>query len=100
MINLQFVLAVAGLTLIVVKSKLFAKPRTYFTLRYEKQKKAKKNVKVWWFMDSIFNCYMCFSLWAGLLLYPLKDIEIVVYVLNGVIVTTLIIDLWQFLCRR
>lgn len=100
MINLQFVLAVAGLTLIVVKSKLFAKPRTYFTLLYEKQKKLKKRIKIVWFIDSIFNCYMCFSLWGGLMLYPLRNVEIVMYVLNGVIITTLIIDLWQFLTRK
>ncbi len=96
---INFILAVAGLTLIVTKSKIFKKPRTYFTLLYEKKKKTKMAF-AYSFVDSIFNCYMCFSLWGGLLLYPFKDIEIILLVLDGVIVTTLIIDLWQFLCRK
>lgn len=96
MINIQFLLAVSGLTIVVVKSKLFKNLRVYFTELYKKKPKN----KAIWFIDSVLTCYMCFPFWGGLILYPFRGVEVVMLVFNGVIATTLIVDLWQYICRR
>lgn len=53
--------------------------------------------KVWWFFNSIFNCAMCMSVWAGLILYPvyLFEIDAVMDVLCGVTVVSLLVRIWE-----
>ncbi len=97
--NIQFYLAVAGMALIITKSKLFKPIRMYVS----SQHLAKENSKFWWFLSSITDCPMCFSIWGGLILYLISlfiSIEPIELIFGGAIVTTLIIDLRDYICRK
>lgn len=99
--DIQFLLSVCGLSLIVTKSKLFKQLRIYFSSLLL----ANPKNKLFWFLDSVMSCYMCFSLWGGIFIYFIKIFLSNYYdgislVLSSVIVTTLIIDLWLMIQRK
>lgn len=76
---LKFILASAGLTWVLGKSKLFKPFREYLTLSNElfntvliKTKVGKTFWNKWagklfWFLDEMFSCSGCLGAWCGLL---------------------------------
>lgn len=101
MIDIQFILGVAGMALIITKSDLL-KP---FRMFCSSMHLAKENSNFWWFFSSITNCAMCFSIWGGAFLYVCKLIipdlyESVSWIFGASIVTTLIMDIRQWICKQ
>ncbi len=71
-----YLLATAGLSVIVTKSMLFKPLRDMFKLSEEKlndwkfsNKPLKANEKIRMFFHKLLTCSLCFGVWAGLFLY-------------------------------
>lgn len=99
--TIKFILAVTGLTFIVVKSKLFLRIRIFFTQLFEK----KPNNRFIWWIDSILNCAMCFSLYGAIAIYLIRlylcnYYDITIMILASVTVTTLLVSIYDFICRK
>jgi hypothetical protein len=69
---ITFILATCGLTFITNKSKLFAQIRIYISDRYSKThnkkllyKKQSKMIFIWEWLENIFSCGMCMSIYTG-----------------------------------
>jgi hypothetical protein len=100
---LIYLLAVTGLVILTNKSKLLKSFREGITANYisadevyifNKESKLKRNVL--WFLNSIFNCSMCMSPWAGVFVLGLYGLSIyILYPLAAVAVTTLLITLYE-----
>jgi len=106
-----YLLSVAGLTLIVVKSKLFINVRAYISQKHNDVLTAfiiqngsakRKGQGILWFLDSVLNCSMCFSLWAAIILLIVWYLKlfVVLYVLSAVPFVTLIVAIYEYLCRK
>jgi len=90
--NILFFLGTIGLTLLIVKSKLFISLRSNVTLWHDK-----KRWKILWFFDSILNCPMCFSVWGAIPCYLLNyyGYNVVLYILSAVAATSLYFSVWK-----
>jgi len=109
-----FIFATAGLSWILVKSKLFKPLREYLTLSYQQQKEvvSTKGISVYqgiklyvfYFFDSIFNCEGCMGFWVGIincwLITKNIDLGILAYGFAGSIISLLIIALFNYLNRK
>lgn len=79
-LTLTYLLAVIGLVAIVVTSTLF-KPLREGISRQKRDRSSKALKKAFWFLESITNCRLCCSVWAGLILYPVYNCQINVILL-------------------
>jgi hypothetical protein len=109
-----FILATAGLSWILTKSKLFKPLREYLTGSYRDQIELVANeglnfirgikLYVLYFFDSIFGCEGCMGFWSGILNYLLIakniDLGIFVYGFTGSIASLIIIALFNKLIRK
>lgn len=88
-------IAIVGLTWIITESKIFKPFREYIS----KKNKSKKNVFIN-FLDSILNCSGCFGFWAALMVYFVRDIELIIYLLNGSILSIFALSLLKLINRK
>lgn len=109
-----FTFATAGLSWILVKSKLFKPLREWLTMSYQKQIDVVskggflgvKGIKLYvlYFFNGIFNCEGCMGFWTGMVNYWLiaksVDLGILVYGFAGSIVSLLIIALFNYLSKK
>ena len=107
-----FLTSVAGLTLILNKSYLFKPLREFITkkdsrtvLDVNSPKCGNKKINfIWWFLNSLFICSTCMSVWLGFMIYGLSyktvDLNLFLYAFSGSLVTTLLVSLIQFLDRK
>ncbi len=101
MMYIQFLLGITGFSLIITKSKLFKRPRMFFSEQYI----LKPESRFWFFCDSLMNCYMCLSIWAALVFYLLKLFvpeiyDALTWIFSASIATTIIIDIREWICRK
>jgi len=105
-----FFLATTGLTFIFNKSKLFSSFRDWVKARYtDCLNKQNKSIacKFWWWLNSIFECYMCMSVYTGIIVMGLIWLSLyfewviwVTYPFAGVPVVSLIIQHWDGVKRK
>jgi len=62
---LLFILTTACISYVVTQGDIFKKLREWTTLK-------SKN-KIWWFINEIMNCPLCFGFWAGIVVYLLPE---------------------------
>lgn len=109
-----FSFATAGLSWILVKSKLFTPLREFFTLSYNNHVNyvASNGVSVfswmklyfYYFLNGIFNCEGCMGFWSGivnyLLIYKTIELDILCYGFGGSIFSLLIIGVFNNMNRK
>lgn len=104
-----FILATAGLTWILVKSKLFKPLRERLTTSYHfyiGKAGVLNSVKlyIFYFFDSIFNREGCMGFWSGLVNYWIItkniDLGMIVYGFAGSIVSLVSIALFNYFNRK
>lgn len=111
LINLLiFFMATTGLTLILTKSKLFSATRkniaTQRAASFNKKATGLKT-KFWWWLDSIFECYMCMSVYTGIIVTGIIWLSLyfpwaiwTLYPFAGVPVASVIIQHWEKINRK
>lgn len=100
-----FCFATAGLSWIVVKSKLFKSFREWVTFLYVSSIKgvesgkiiANIKYKIFWFLNEVINCEGCIGFWSGILnsilIYNQISVSTISYGFAGSIVSLLLISL-------
>lgn len=64
---LEFALTVTGLVMILNISSLFAPIRDYVKEAYKK-----RQIVLWWFLNSIFQCALCMGVWASIVVFGIN----------------------------
>jgi len=107
-----FLTSVTGLTLILNKSHLFKPLREFITRKDNRtvldvnspKYGSKKFNFIWWFLNSLFTCSTCLSVWLGFMIYGLSyktvDLNLFLYAFSASLVTTLLVSLIQYLDRK
>ncbi len=109
-----FAFAAAGLSWILVKSKLFKPLREWLTLSYQKQIDVVskggilgiKGIKLYvlYFFNGIFNCEGCMGFWSACMSYLLiyKELDLIIFAFGfaGSIISLLIIALFNYFSKK
>ncbi len=78
---LIFILSTAALTYGVTRKSPFRPIREYISNKCDMT-----NKRVWYLLEELVSCQLCFGFWAGLLMYVILyifDLQIVGYALTG-----------------
>jgi len=110
---LIYFLSVTGITLILCKSKLFTPLRSWISVRYMSvtnkrliEKKPSATESFWWWLNSIFECEICMSIYIGIIcavvIYLSLYLHWIIYFLYPFAaspIVGIIIRLWQKLAK-
>lgn len=102
-----FILSTTGITLILTRSKLLRPIRARITEKYVKQSNLRLLMNkleykgFWWWLNEIFNCYLCMTPYTGtlcaILIYLSQYYPIIIYSLYpfaAVPLASLMIQQW------
>ena len=108
-----FILASAGLTWMLTRSKLFKPLREKITIKRQVLSISVKAIetkgfsttikhKFYWVLDELLGCYGCTGAWMGAIIYLLQkcNAEIIIYICIASITSQILVLLVQFLEKK